>query len=149
MNIFDHINKQAALIALVIVLALAGAFFYYLGGSVGSTGVAEVNNNILNVALGKDLLTALARLRSTKLDTTIFADPIFVGLKDFGAAIAPQPVGRRNPFDLFGQGAAATTPSTSGGAAALPRKTTTTSSPSVSAPTTPPPSTAPSGFDLQ
>ena len=31
MNIFDHINKQAALIALVIVLALAGAFFYYLG----------------------------------------------------------------------------------------------------------------------
>ena len=142
MNIFDHINKQAALGALVVVLFLAGFFFYYLGGTNSSVaGVNEIDNTGLDAALGKELLSALARLRSTKFDMSIFTDPVFAGLTDFGVEIAPQPVGRRNPFAIFPGSAAALGKGAGAAASALPKKNITT----------PPPPTAPqtNGFDLQ
>jgi len=147
MNIFDHINKQAALSALVVIIFLAGFFFYYLGGaSTPSSGVSEVDSAGLDATLGKELLSALARLRSTKFDMTIFTDPVFAGLKDFGVEIAPQPVGRRNPFAIFEGGAgaaAAPAKSASAAASALPKKSAV---PSTAGAT---PKTTPSGFDLQ
>lgn len=134
MNIFDHINKQAALTVLAVTLFIAGFFFYYLGDtSTSPAGVNEVDDTGINATLGKELLSALARLRATSFDMSIFTDPVFTGLKDFGVEIAPQPVGRRNPFALFEGNAP-------------PKKSTgvkTPSTPSVV------PKTTTGGFDLE
>ncbi|MEK7192733.1 MAG: hypothetical protein AAB682_01215 [Patescibacteria group bacterium] len=43
-------------------------------------------------------INILVNLRTIKLDSKIFSDPAFSSLTDFGVAIAPQAVGRANPF---------------------------------------------------
>lgn len=55
-----------------------------------------------DAVVGQDLLAALALLKTIQLDTSIFTDPIFKSLSDWGKAIPKQPVGRRNPFAPFG-----------------------------------------------
>ncbi len=148
MNIFDHINKQAALTALLMVLALTAFFFYYLGGENSpESGISEVDGSLIGATLGKELLSALARLRSTKFDTAIFDDPVFMGLTDFGIEIAPQPVGRRNPFAVFEGRAVPAADRPSVGAAALSNRSPASG---VSAPPKKPtpPVNSGGGFDL-
>lgn len=56
----------------------------------------------------RDIVNTLLELRAVSLSGTIFTDPAFLRLKDFGSAIIPEPVGRSNPFAPFaGQSAAA------------------------------------------
>ncbi|MDP6387839.1 MAG: hypothetical protein QGG63_00980 [Candidatus Pacebacteria bacterium] len=45
-----------------------------------------------------DLLTLLLDLRSVKLDESVFSDPVFKSLVDFGQELVSEPVGRENPF---------------------------------------------------
>lgn len=74
-----------------------------------------------------DIVSTLLELRAVSLSGTIFSDPAFLHLQDFGQGIVPEPVGRPNPFaPLPGQGAAA--------AAALNQRaaTSSTSSPATS-----------------
>lgn len=60
-----------------------------------------------------DIVNTLLQLRAVTLSGTIFSDPAFLRLQDFGRAIVPEPVGRQNPFaPLAGQGAAAAAPRT-------------------------------------
>lgn len=46
----------------------------------------------------KDLVGTLLQLRTVSLTGTVFADPAFQTLQDFGTQIVPEPVGRPNPF---------------------------------------------------
>lgn len=46
----------------------------------------------------KDLVGTLLQLRTVSLTGTIFSDPAFQTLQDFGTQIIPEPVGRPNPF---------------------------------------------------
>ena len=49
-------------------------------------------------ATDKSLVDTLLQLRAVSLNGTIFSDPAFVSLQDFGTQIVPEPVGRPNPF---------------------------------------------------
>lgn len=104
----SHLNKKTLVIlgaALVVVLALS---FFLFGGreTAPSSGLSSVEESPLGDTVGRDLLDLLARLKATELKTALFSDPLFLGLRDFGVAIAPQPVGRRNPFEAFESDAA-------------------------------------------
>lgn len=105
-----HLNKKTWF-TIGAILVMVGALVFFLFGRRGAappSGFSSVGESPLGDTLGRDLLTLLARLKSTELDTSLFADPLFVGLRDFGVAITPQPVGRRNPFEPFeGETAAA------------------------------------------
>ena len=46
----------------------------------------------------RDLVATLLQLRAVTLDGTIFTDPAFQSLLDYGIEIVPEPVGRENPF---------------------------------------------------
>jgi hypothetical protein len=46
----------------------------------------------------RDLVATLLQLRAIGLDGTIFSDPAFQSLVDYGIEIVPEPVGRENPF---------------------------------------------------
>ncbi len=106
MSIFDHIDKKAFIAGIVVILLAVGFLFYLLGDTQeSSSAVTEIAVSPLEGELGRELLMLLAKLKSTKLDASVFTDPIFKSLRDFGVDIAPQPVGRRNPFAEFGVGA--------------------------------------------
>lgn len=51
----------------------------------------------------RDLVATLLELRSVSLDNTLFEDPAFRSLVDFGIEIVPEPVGRNNPFAPLGR----------------------------------------------
>lgn len=46
----------------------------------------------------KSLVDTLLQLRAVSLSGTIFSDPAFMSLRDFGTQIVPEAVGRPNPF---------------------------------------------------
>lgn len=115
-SIFEHINKRVVVggaVALAIILAF---LFYLMGNRTPQSAVTRIETSPLEGALGKELLATLSRLKSTTLDTSIFTDPVFESLKDFGVEIASQPVGRRNPFAPFEP----TAPASGGAAAKIP-----------------------------
>ncbi|MDP3965269.1 MAG: hypothetical protein Q8Q13_00525 [bacterium] len=140
MKIFEHIDKRVALVAGIFLIGLIGFFFYrVLGTPSAPPGVTELTDSAFNATLGAELLAALARLNSTKLDTSIFDDPVFNSLEDFGVDIAPQPIGRRNPFAPLSAGSGAS--ASGSGGVSLPLRSGASGS-------SPPPTTENSGFDL-
>lgn len=84
---------------LVFIVCVAGAVAYktYMTGN-SSDIVTTAESDVS----GEQVLIALNRLRAVSFDTAIFSDPVFVSLVDFGTVIAPQPVGRPNPFAPIG-----------------------------------------------
>ncbi len=59
-----------------------------------------------SVVLSQNLLVTLQNLHTIKLDNSIFSNPAFQSLSDFGVAIPAENVGRRNPFEPAAGGAA-------------------------------------------
>jgi hypothetical protein len=51
---------------------------------------------------GGDLLSLLLELKSITLADAIFSDSAFQTLQDFTVKLAPEPIGRRNPFAPIG-----------------------------------------------
>jgi len=68
----------------------------------------------------RDIVNVLLQLRAVTLAGTIFTDPTFMALQDFGSEIVPEPVGRPNPFAPLGFNTQAST-STSTGTTTTPR----------------------------
>jgi len=104
MPILAHVDKKVLIgAAAAAAIIIAGAVYYWLTDKPKEDGaLTALEESTLDGTIGRDLLRTLSRLRSTKLDVTIFEDPVYSSLKDFGVEIAPQPVGRRNPFAQFG-----------------------------------------------
>ena len=81
-------------IALLAVLVLG---YYQLSGGQGGAALTSSADSAVTPA-SQELLVTLANLNTIKLDATVFNDPAFASLTDFGVTIPPQPAGRRNPF---------------------------------------------------
>ena len=84
---------------LVVLLVLAGVAYFYWGSAAPATPVAATPTEPV---ASQELLLTLGNLRSITLDPTLFTNPLFVSLSDFGVTIPPQPSGRRNPFAPVG-----------------------------------------------
>ncbi len=83
------------MLLLLAALIAGGAWF----GLSGGTGESDDLLNTEVVAGGNsDIVATLLALRSVSLDSSIFSDPSFTTLRDFGTQILPEPVGRTNPF---------------------------------------------------
>lgn len=124
-----HNSRVIMLIGGFVLVALA--LLIFAANDSGSGAPASSVSPYLSVApaapasaaLGEDLLTALALLKTISLDTSLFSDPAFESLSDWGKEISPQPAGRRNPFAPLGVTASVAKP--------------------AAAPPAPPPSTTP------
>lgn len=81
----------------LIILALAGAWAYFTFFSGGGGGSAVLTTDTSS-PLSQDVLSTLSNLHTIKLDSTIFSDPVFTSLTDYGVAIPPEAAGRHNPF---------------------------------------------------
>ncbi len=97
----------------VIIAAVAALYYFYSSndGAATLTSSADVQSPV-----STEILATLGNLRTIKLDDSIFKDPLFTSLSDFGVTIPPAAAGRRNPFAPVGQ---------SGGVAPAASTTTT------------------------
>ena len=103
----DFLKKNKTTIGGIAILVLGVyVYFMYFGGP-SSAPLTAADNSISG-----DLLVTLGSLHTIKLDNTIFTNPTFVSLSDFGVTLPTLPAGRRNPFAALGKGnIASTTPS--------------------------------------
>lgn len=112
-------TKSLLIMGLAAFVGMVG--WYTLRGS-ASPDALLVTENVGTGAPNeaeRDLVATLLQLRAIGLDGTIFSDPAFQSLVDYGIEIVPEPVGRENPFaPLPG---AQTAPNTPG--ALVPRPT--------------------------
>lgn len=103
MNLIRN-NKPFAVILALVVLAGAG-YLLFSGGS-DPAGDSLLTSNTVSgpSAASRELLVTLSDLKTVRLDSAIFSDPLFQSLQDFGVQIPLQPTGRRNPFAPIGVG---------------------------------------------
>lgn len=94
----DLLKKNMGLILglLVVVLALV-VYFNFFAGKSGELLTSTGGEN----AVSLDILVALNNLNSIKLDSSLFSDPAFLSLTSYGVELAPESVGRRNPFEPY------------------------------------------------
>ncbi len=93
---------------LIVLGVVVVAFFIYsafFGGGSSSPNVLTSQTPQNQVAGNSELLTLLLNLRSITLDESLFGDPAFDALIDFGQELSPEPTGRENPFSPVGSDA--------------------------------------------
>ena len=98
-SLFKNKRILGGLAAIVVV----GLGYYLWSGS----GSAPLLSTTAEISPGsEEVLVTLGKLHTIKLDPSLFTDPVFVSLSDFGVTIPPQNAGRRNPFAPLGTPAA-------------------------------------------
>lgn len=94
--------KQHKLLVGILVIVVAGGVWY--GMTSDNTPESLITTEIVDGgspsedSADRELVESLLTLRAITLSGTIFTDPAFVSLKDFGTMIIAEPVGRENPF---------------------------------------------------
>lgn len=78
------------------VVVIAGGIWFGLSSS--SAPQPLLATDAQTTVADQELVATLLELRAVSLNGTIFSDPVFLSLKDFGKEIIPEPVGRPNPF---------------------------------------------------
>jgi hypothetical protein len=89
----DFLKKNKTLTAVVVLVVFVLLYFVLY-----STTTPNVSSSDTESPASQQLLVTLANLHTIKLDGSIFSDPVFVSLSDFGVTIPPENAGRRNPF---------------------------------------------------
>jgi len=82
-----------------IVVLVAAVWFGLSQG--GGTPPLLTTDTVSGTGTGgaeQGLVGTLLALRAVTLSGTIFTEPAFMSLQDFGTTIVPEPVGRDNPF---------------------------------------------------
>ncbi|MFH0845997.1 MAG: hypothetical protein V1851_01180 [Patescibacteria group bacterium] len=96
-------NKKTNIFSLLGIMAVL--FFAYLFMASAATGGSQlVSLGAKNTSgdVGRETLETLLKLKSLRLDGTIFEDQVFLSLKDFSVELKEQPKGRNNPFAVLG-----------------------------------------------
>jgi hypothetical protein len=81
---------------------LLGGIFVYMSYFAAPSAPAALTASDADASLSQNLLVTLQNLHTIKLDNSIFSDPAFQSLTDFGVVIPSQTPGRRNPFAPLG-----------------------------------------------
>lgn len=91
-------NKNIIVIGIVILLiGIAGYMYVTRDQSVSQTLTVASAGSVVT-PVDSDLLSALNSLKKLKLDDSIFKNPVWLSLVDFGKVLAPQEKFRPNPF---------------------------------------------------
>ena len=103
----SFITRNAVPAILIGIVVLAGVW-YVFSDSTGDDALLSTEVVAEEAEVERSILDTLLALRAVSLSGTIFSDPAFAVLRDFGTQIVQEPVGRPNPFAP--RGAATTTP---------------------------------------
>lgn len=92
--------KTLLTIVVVVIIAFIGYSIFFDAGNDGS--VLTSQNTTTRGGGDNELLILLVNLRSITLNESLFNDPAFRNLVDFGQQLVPEPTGRQNPFAPVG-----------------------------------------------
>jgi len=112
------IKKNMVIIG--IVIAAAGVLYYFYSSDSG--GALLTSSEGTDSPVSQEILATLGNLRTIRLDNSIFSDPLFMSLSDFGVTIPPAAAGRRNPFAPVGQNGPAAAPAATTTGTAAPAR---------------------------
>lgn len=88
----------------VVLIAAFGIYTYYFTGDEEPVLKQETATGLSN-PIDQELIALLFQLKGISLDESLFANPVFLSLQDYGQTLVAEPVGRINPFAPYGQGA--------------------------------------------
>ncbi|MAZ67613.1 hypothetical protein CL652_02485 [bacterium] len=92
------IIKQNKIILIVLVVVIVGFAWFGMADRTPSTSLLSNDSRSEASVAEQEILRLLLDMRSIRLDSSIFENPAFGSLRDFGRDIVPEPVGRTNPF---------------------------------------------------
>lgn len=98
-------------VIVIAAIVIAGGIWYTMRGEQKTPTV--VTTQTAGGTAERQVVDILLALRAVTLTGTIFSDPAFKTLVDFGTQIVPEPVGRPNPFAPRGASQGTTTGQTS------------------------------------
>lgn len=98
-NMTSHVSPIKLLLTALMLSAVIGfvALVYDAPVSRAQEEASSTNEPKISPE-DQQLFAIIDRINAIKLDEKIFKDPAFTSLKDISTIIAPQPVGRENPF---------------------------------------------------
>ncbi|MEN9614036.1 MAG: hypothetical protein RLZZ347_343 [Candidatus Parcubacteria bacterium] len=105
-------NKANVITAVLIFVVLLGGGYFLIQSRQGGTtapSFVSVDTQSLPIGFGavtstnnapisSDLISVLSGLRTITLEGSLFKDPSFLSLQDFGIPLQEEPIGRYNPF---------------------------------------------------
>lgn len=94
--------KNKIVILVLVGVVLAGVVWYSFMRDTGAAPLLKTEDLTQANGVDSDVVAILLQLRAVSLAGTIFTDPVFRSLQDFGSEIVPEPVGRQNPFAPLG-----------------------------------------------
>ncbi|MBI5005124.1 MAG: hypothetical protein HZC03_00765 [Candidatus Lloydbacteria bacterium] len=104
----SFLKNSIVIIGAALLIWVGYVTFFQKNTSPNSnTGLASENvltGDSPQAQSGREILALLLNLKSLKLDASIFSDPSFQSLADFGQNIPARPHGRGNPFAPIGTG---------------------------------------------
>lgn len=90
--------KQIIIAIVVIIVIFIGYRMLFPGEGSSETTLVTDQPASVQIADSQVILALLDKLDKIKLDDSVFSNKVFVGLVDFSRPIAPQAIGRQNPF---------------------------------------------------
>ena len=91
---------------IIFVAILAGLYFAYtFFFKDNSAPVSTISPAGAGGDVGSSILPVLLQLKTIKLDQSVFSDPVFKSLQNFGRELPREDTGRPNPFAPVDQSA--------------------------------------------
>lgn len=94
----DIIRQNKIILGILVVVIVAFAWFGLSDREPSSTVLVTSESAADSSVAEQEILKLLLDMRSIQLNSSIFENPAFNSLQDFGREIIPEPVGRSNPF---------------------------------------------------
>jgi hypothetical protein len=94
--------KNRIVLLILAGVVVAGVIWYSFLREKTPQPLLQTEDLTQATSVDSDVVAILLQLRAVSLSGTIFSDPAFVSLQDFGSQIVPEPIGRTNPFAPIG-----------------------------------------------
>lgn len=92
------LTRNIRTVVLISILVVGGAWYVFSRDTKTDDTLLTSETVLAESTVEKGIVETLLTLRAVSLSGTIFSDPAFRVLKDFGTQIIQEPVGRPNPF---------------------------------------------------
>ncbi|MBP9763187.1 MAG: hypothetical protein KBD10_00375 [Candidatus Pacebacteria bacterium] len=97
--------KKIIIILLVLIVSfILYTIFFKKDPQSEDLLVSSSNTDVQTKIVGDEIISALNKIETLKLDKGIFTDPVFQSLVDRSVPIPAEPVGKSNPFAPIGSG---------------------------------------------
>lgn len=95
-------NQNSTALLILTLLVAAGGYWYFFSGD--DAAVATLTEQTSSTPGEQRFQSLVSELEPISFDTSLFADPRFMGLVDLSTTITPEASGRLDPFAPIGSG---------------------------------------------